>query len=286
MINSFQKKKKKNNFNKISQNALFFWCQHLLLPKKVSIFQLSYCLLSSVPICRAGGNPRIQAKMKRINPNDIQKPTSWGKYLPCVSKWHSPLPYFGTIPLLLWHSLSYKVAGAMQVMSRQGYCMSWSPPNKRGKAAEWSSWKKLPRGQIHDSKLNSLQALKPSDFPLYCTERLSEILTIILLYKCFVAQNDPNTNFDGLEFWCTLISSDPFYTVLYPQPNCSKQSYQGTVQSQLFQPCRQLLVWDHRGRHDIAWPSWDWEGVPNETRSKLQTNWQIYEARSKWIATA
>ena len=73
---------------------------------------------------------------------------------------------------------------------------------------------------------------------------------------------------------------------LYPQPNCSKQSHQGTVQSQLFQPCRQLLVWDHRGRHDIAWPSWDCEGVPNETRSKLQTNWHIYEALSKWIATA
>ena len=140
--------------------------------------------------------------------------------------------------------------------------------------AEWSSWKKLVRGQIHHSELNSLQALKPSDFLIYCTERLSEILTIILLYKCFVAQNDPNTNFYGLEFWCI------------PQPNCSKQSHQGTVQSQLFQPCRQLLVWDHRGRHDIAWPSWDWEGVPNETRSKLQTNWHIYEALSKWIATA
>lgn len=31
---------RKKNFNKINQHVLFFWCQHLPLPKKVSIFPI------------------------------------------------------------------------------------------------------------------------------------------------------------------------------------------------------------------------------------------------------
>ena len=145
MINSFQEQKK-NNFNKINQNALFFWCQHLLLPKKVSIFPI--ILLPPFICSNLQGRRESQDSSKNATnkskrcPKDASHEESTSLV---VCKWHSPLPYFGTIPLLLWHSLSYKVAGAVQVMSRQGYCTSWSPPNKRGKAADWSSveWSSL-----------------------------------------------------------------------------------------------------------------------------------------------
>lgn len=220
MINSFQKKTTSTKSTKMlcSSGVNTYSCQ-----RRSQFFQLSYCLLSSVPISRAGGNPRIQAKMQGINPKDIQKHISWGKYPPLVvSKWHSPLPYFGTTPLLLWHSLR---CSASDGTSRLLHVMVTTKQTWKG-----------------------------------CGMELRGMELIILVLIVYMYSH---------RFW-------PILPQIYPQHSCSKQSHQGTVQSQLFQPCRQLLIWDHRGRHDIAWLSWDQrcsQQNPNQTANQLTNIW-------------